>query len=66
MYEDWTLIAILIGLFVASAGFGVDFYITPKVIRYMTGFDDSRRYLKQRKCDHVFQTVCRICGLRKE
>jgi len=66
MYEDWELIACFLILFIASAGLGAGFYIAQKVVRYMTGFDDSRRYIKQRKCDHVFQPVCRICGLRKD
>jgi len=66
MYEDWELIAIFLILFTVSAGLGSGIYIAYKMWNYMTGFEESRRYLKQRRCEHVFQPVCRICGLRKE
>ena len=65
MYEDWEVIAIFLILFTVSAGLGSGICIAYKIWNLMTSFEDSRRYLKQRRCDHVFTLVCRICGLQK-
>jgi hypothetical protein len=63
--ELWKITGSLILLFTVSAGLGAGVYIAQRFWRFMTGYDEQRLYLKQRKCEHVWILTCRLCGLRK-